>query len=303
MAIGFYDLVRMYTTTTGDSDVTLTTAVPGCKTFAQAGVADSEEINYGIVTYDLSTHRPIGTEIGIGKYIESGTVLKRTTVLSSISTDSDDTEDANITLTGLSEVYIPWLTKDILRVKESDSDPNVYPVNTIIVSNSTLTDNGNGVVTVTTGGGGAGSLQFAIYENSTIPQDTITDTNTADPMTLSAEVEDAGSLFTLSSNVLTCAVAGLYNVQVEIYVVDVSNFGNGYLWAYVDSTTTEPGPSNWPQHVLPTAADSAVGELYLSFGGPIALGVGDTIWVALTNESSGTVDAAVTTFLLTRLGD
>lgn len=309
----FYNLPRMYTETTGSSDIEFTTAVPGCKTFEQAGFVDSDELNYGIITYDTATHRPVGTEVGLGRYLASdsdgGPYLQRTTVYSSISQDTDDTEDANITLTGLSEVYVPWLKEDILRVREADSDPSVYPVNTIIFSNSTVTDNGNGVVTVVTGGGssdsdaGGGALQFAIYENSTIPQDTITDTSTADPMTLSAEIADASNLFTLSSDVLTCAVAGMYNVHAEIYVVDVNNFGNGYLWAYFDSTSTEPGPVNWPQCVVSTTVDSAMGELYMSLGGPIALGIGDTLWVALTNESGGTVDAAVTELLITRLGD
>ena len=41
-------------------------------------------------------------------------------------------------------------------VKEADGSPNVSNVNTIVVSNGTLTDNSNGQVTITTGGGGGG---------------------------------------------------------------------------------------------------------------------------------------------------
>jgi hypothetical protein len=148
----FYNLPRQYSTTTGDSDIELGAAVPGCKTLAQAGFVDSDELNYGIVTYDTATHRPIGTEVGLGKYLASdsdgGPYLQRTTVYSSISQDTDDTEDSHITLTGLSEVYCPWLAEDILRVRESDSDPSAYPVNTIIFPAGTTTDNGSGVVTV-----------------------------------------------------------------------------------------------------------------------------------------------------------
>lgn len=99
--MNYKNLARMYTETTGDSDITLTTAVPGCKTFANAGASDSGVYEYGLITYDLVTHRPVGSECGIGKYISSGLLFKRTTVES--STDSDDSA---INLTGLTEIYL-----------------------------------------------------------------------------------------------------------------------------------------------------------------------------------------------------
>tara|TARA_R110000772_G_scaffold32906_4_gene80295 strand:- start:6326 stop:8116 length:1791 start_codon:yes stop_codon:yes gene_type:complete len=43
----------------------------------------------------------------------------------------------------------------VLRVREVDGSPNVANVDTIIVTNGTLTDDGSGVVTLDTGGGGA----------------------------------------------------------------------------------------------------------------------------------------------------
>jgi len=48
----YKNLARMYTTTTGTGIVTLTTAVPGCKTFDDAGCSDSGEYEYGLITYD-----------------------------------------------------------------------------------------------------------------------------------------------------------------------------------------------------------------------------------------------------------
>ena len=45
-----------------------------------------------------------------------------------------------------------------LTVRESDGTPNVSGVTTIQVTDGTLTDNGSGVVTIDTGGGGASSL-------------------------------------------------------------------------------------------------------------------------------------------------
>ena len=43
-----------------------------------------------------------------------------------------------------------------LNVTETDGTPDVFGVSKIIVSNGTLTDNGGGIVTISTGGGGGG---------------------------------------------------------------------------------------------------------------------------------------------------
>jgi hypothetical protein len=306
----FYNLPRQYSTTTGDSDIELGEAVAGCKTLAQAGFVDSDEFNYGLATYNTVTHRLVGTEVGLGKYLASdsdgGPYLQRTTVYSSILS-SDSVEDTQITLTGLSEVYVPWLKEDILRVREADSDPSIYPVNTIIFSNSTVTDQGNGVVQVISGGGSSdsdagGSAAFAIYENATVPADTnIANNDTVDPATLATEVFDASGLFTLAANVLTCNSAGTYDFLITVYFTDASNFGNGALWAYLDSSSTEPGPVNWPQLVIQTAADSAKTELQYTFGGPITLAASDTVQFGITNESGGTISAGITTVRITKL--
>ena len=44
-----------------------------------------------------------------------------------------------------------------LRVRDQDGTPNVKPVTEIRVTNGTLTDDGNGVISLQTGGGGGGS--------------------------------------------------------------------------------------------------------------------------------------------------
>jgi len=41
-----------------------------------------------------------------------------------------------------------------LRLRDQDGNPNVAPVTEIRVTNGTLTDDGNGVVSLQTGGGG-----------------------------------------------------------------------------------------------------------------------------------------------------
>ena len=56
----------------------------------------------------------------------------------------------------MGNVYSGSDPKNKLRVREVDGTPNVSPVNTIVVSNGTLTNDGGGQVTITTGGGGGG---------------------------------------------------------------------------------------------------------------------------------------------------
>jgi hypothetical protein len=57
----------------------------------------------------------------------------------------------------MGNVYSGSDPKNKLRVREVDGTPNVFPVSTIVVSNGTLTNDGAGQVTITTGGGGGGS--------------------------------------------------------------------------------------------------------------------------------------------------
>ena len=84
-----------------------------------------------------------------------------------------------------------------LKVKETDGNPTVVNVNTINVSNGSLTDNGGGVVTLTTGGGG-GMTSWTLRGNSGSNQ-TITD---ADNVTFSG----SGGLATVASAVDTLTV-------------------------------------------------------------------------------------------------
>ena len=64
-----------------------------------------------------------------------------------------------------------------LTVKEADNNPNVANVRTIVVSNGTLTDNGGGQVTLSTGGGGGGMTNFTLAGDGGSNQ-TIADGNT-----------------------------------------------------------------------------------------------------------------------------
>ena len=70
-----------------------------------------------------------------------------------------------------------------IRIKESDDSPDILKVKTIIVSTGSLTDNGDGVATLTTGGGDGGLnvvsgshgqiLRFHSGSNSVIGEDNL----------------------------------------------------------------------------------------------------------------------------------
>lgn len=87
-----YNLARMTTTTTGTGTITLGSAVAGYLTFAQAGVADGDVVDYAIKDGNDS-------EIGTGTYTSSGTTLTRTVTKSTNS-------NAAINLSGAAEVFI-----------------------------------------------------------------------------------------------------------------------------------------------------------------------------------------------------
>jgi hypothetical protein len=105
--MGFHNLAREYSTTTGTSDAVLSGAVPGCNTWEDAGVTNGESMRYSIITYDTTTHRPTHTEVGTGTFNTGTNTLARTTVISSTNGGS------KISMTGLSEVFITPAAQDI----------------------------------------------------------------------------------------------------------------------------------------------------------------------------------------------
>lgn len=87
-----YNLARMTTATTGTGTITLGAAVNGYLTFAQAGVANGEVVDYAIKDGSSS-------EQGTGTYTSSGATLTRTVTRSTNS-------NAPINLSGTAEVFI-----------------------------------------------------------------------------------------------------------------------------------------------------------------------------------------------------
>ena len=65
-----------------------------------------------------------------------------------------------------------------LRVKEVDGSPSVIPVNTIRVTDGTLTDNGGATVTIATGSGGGGSMTSFDVAGNAGPSQTVSDGET-----------------------------------------------------------------------------------------------------------------------------
>jgi len=153
--MAFYNLARMYTTTTGTGTMTLTTAVPGCLTFALAGVSNGEAVNYAVITYDLVTHRPTHTETGVGTYTTAGLTMSRTTV------EKSTNSDGKIVLTGLSEVYCAPLASDFnafitsagisYAVVTAAGAETVTNTNSALIDLDTETVDANSIVTLSSG--------------------------------------------------------------------------------------------------------------------------------------------------------
>ncbi len=108
-----YNLVRMTTATTGTGTITLGSAVPGYRTFAQANVLNGIPVPYGIRDGSQS-------EYGIGVYSTTGPTLTRSVIA---STETPDFIDP-INLSGDAEVFITVGAEDLGRANRTVSLAN-----------------------------------------------------------------------------------------------------------------------------------------------------------------------------------
>jgi hypothetical protein len=92
MALTYND-AKMTTATTGTGTITLGSAVAPFRTFAAAGVADQQVVEYGIIDGTSNS------EYGFGTYTASGTTLTRNVISSTNS-------NAAINLSGSAVVFI-----------------------------------------------------------------------------------------------------------------------------------------------------------------------------------------------------
>lgn len=106
--MAFHNLAKELSTTLGTADAVVSGAIAGFNTLEDAGVTDGETINYGIVTFDITTHRPTFSEVGIGVYDVATKTVTRASVVDSTN------GGAKIVLTGLSWVFIPALSQNLL---------------------------------------------------------------------------------------------------------------------------------------------------------------------------------------------
>jgi hypothetical protein len=101
-----FDMVRMTTTTTGSGTVTLGSATPPYRSFADAGVPNGALVRYAIADPGSA---PTTIEYGKGVYTASGTTLTR--VLGGSTTGSllHLSGDAHVMITAMAEDFLPYV--------------------------------------------------------------------------------------------------------------------------------------------------------------------------------------------------
>lgn len=99
-----FNRAKMTTATTGSGTVTLGSAANGFQSFADAGVSDSDVIQYVI-------EEGSNFEIGTGTYSSSGTTLTRTPI------ESSESDNSAITLAGGAKVSITAIDDDYTRLQ------------------------------------------------------------------------------------------------------------------------------------------------------------------------------------------
>lgn len=163
-----YNLVRVYTSTTGEDNITLGAAVDGFLTFAEAGIPTGTTVSYGIRDGNDS-------EVGTGVYTSATSNLTRS-VLSSTNGGN------KILLSGTAEVFITILAEDVPTTTADISDS----LNKRYVTDAQLTVIGN------TSGTNTGDQDLAGYFNkSTDDLDDIAEgiTNKAFTSTLKSKLD------------------------------------------------------------------------------------------------------------------
>lgn len=165
-----YNLARMTTATTGTGTITLGAAVSGYLTFALAGAANGDVVDYAIKDGSNSEH-------GTGTYTTSGTTLTRTVT-------SSTNGNAAINLSGTAEVFISpraqtlndgslLTTGTVADARLSGNVPLKNTQNTFGALNtfsSSLTINGGALLSTVQNlfsyAGGSGSHQFTTNAGS-----------------------------------------------------------------------------------------------------------------------------------------
>ena len=149
-----------------------------------------------------------------------------------------------------------------MRVKEVDGSPSVIPVNTIRVTDGTLTDNGGATVTIATGGGGGGSMTSFDVAGNAGPSQTVSDGETltiqggssgadikvtmSSSDTATIDLQDSGvSASTYSNPTFTVDAKGrITSASSGSTPGDVSGSGTSTYVTYWNGAKTVTGSSN-----------------------------------------------------------
>lgn len=149
--------------TTASSFTTTTTAA---QTADWIGVALETIANNAVGRVLLFGYAPIinlASSASLGDYLRTHTVAKQAQRFA--STGAGDF--GQVLGTGTTPAAMLWARPDQgtggIRVDEVDGSPNVTGVSRLTVPNGTLTDNGGGQVTITTGGSGGNAITAGVY--------------------------------------------------------------------------------------------------------------------------------------------
>ena len=154
----FFNRAKMTTSTTGTGTVTLGSASVGFQTFADAGVADSDVVQYVI-------EEGSNFEIGTGTYTSSGTTLTRT------PTESSESDNSAITLSGTATVSVTAIDDDYNRLQHGGSDKVVATATGATVTGTLTATSFSGDGSALTGIEGVPTGVIAMWSgtNSNIP--------------------------------------------------------------------------------------------------------------------------------------